>query len=203
MHKAAWLRLSNFGLSQYLQATADRGVIPPYISLERTQEMATKSRTAAKAKNPLKPRLISLRKAPCDSPCTSVIRFLTDHEMPANVGISIPPYTKVDGYRHLNLFVRFSQETATEPPVDLGVIFAFDTSGKMGARRYVNLEENVAAPQGTNMISVSGSGTWHGSPHNISSYVARFPVLGPYVEVFVYNQAPDPRTVSVWGYLVS
>ena len=165
--------------------------------------MAIKRGTGAKAKKLLKPRLVNLRKSPCDSPCTSVIRFLTDHEMPANVGISIPPYTKVDGYRYLNLFVRFSQETAVEPPVDLGVIFAFDTSGKMGARRYVNLEENVAAPQGTNMISVSGAGAWHGSPHNISSYVARFPVMGPFVGVFVYNQAPERRTVSVWGYLVS
>ena len=73
----------------------------------------------------------------------------------------------------------------------------------MGARRYVNLEENFPGPQSTNFIEVSGSGTWHGSPHIISSYVARFPVMGPYVEVFVYNRAPVPRTVSVWGYLVS
>ena len=129
--------------------------------------------------------------------------FLTDHKVPANTGISVPPYTKIDGFRFLNVFVRFTQETASEPPVDLGVIFAFDKKGTMGARRYVNLEENVTSPQATNFISVSGSGAWHGSPHNISSYTARFPVMGPFVEVFVYNQAPTVRKVSVWSYLVS
>jgi hypothetical protein len=73
----------------------------------------------------------------------------------------------------------------------------------MGARRYVNLEENVAGPQSTNFVQVSGAGTWHGSQHKISSYLARFPVMGPYVQVFVYNRAPEKRKVSVWGYLVA
>jgi hypothetical protein len=140
---------------------------------------------------------------PCTLACTRVIRFLTDHKVPPSVGISVPPYTDIDGYRHLNIFVRFSQEAADEPPVDLGVIFAFAANGQMGARRYVNLEANVPSPQPTSMITVSGSNAWHGSPHNISSYVARFPVMGPFVEVFVYNQAPIERQVSVWGYLVS
>jgi hypothetical protein len=139
---------------------------------------------------------------PCFRPCTSVIKFMTDKEIPANVGISIPPYTNIDGYSFINIFVRFTQEKFDEPPVDLGVIFAFDEKGTMGARRYVNLEANVPSPQRTNFISVSGEGSWHGSPHNISSYVARFPVKGPFVEVFVYNRAPFPRKVSVWGYLV-
>ncbi len=62
--------------------------------------------------------------------------------------------------RYLNVFVRFSQVAAGEPPVDLG---------------------------------------WHGTSHNVSSHVARFPVMGPFVEVFVYNQAPVKREVSVWG----
>jgi hypothetical protein len=143
------------------------------------------------------------RARPCAPACTKVIKFLTDHSVAANMGTSVPPYTKIDSYRHINLFVRFTQEEAAEPPVDLGVIFAFDTKGAMGARRYVNLEENVSRPQSTNFIEVSGSGAWHGSPHNISSYVARFPVMGPYIEVFVYNRAPVARKVSVWGYLVS
>ena len=82
-------------------------------------------------------------------------------------------------------------------------IFAFDSNGRMGARRYVNLELNLSGPQSTNFIEVSGRGSWHGSPHNISSYLARFPVMGPFIEVFVYNRAPTKRTVSVWGYLVS
>ena len=65
---------------------------------------------------------------------------MTDHEVPPNVGISLPPYTNIDHYRYINIFVRFSQAAADEPPVDLGVIFAFDANGTMGARRYVNLE---------------------------------------------------------------
>jgi hypothetical protein len=142
-------------------------------------------------------------RAPCAPACTQVLRFYTDHEVPASVGISSGVYTSVDGYRHLNVFVQFSQTAQDEPPVDLGVVFAFDAQGKLGARRYVNLEPNVPYPQGTSFIEVSGLGSWHGSPHNISSYVARFPVLGPFVQVFVYNRADFERTVSVWGYLVS
>jgi hypothetical protein len=132
-----------------------------------------------------------------------VIKFYTDHELPASVGISSGVYTSVDGYRHLNVFVEFSQTAQKDPPVDLGVVFAFDAQGKLGARRYVNVELNVPGPQPTNFIEVSGAGSWHGSQQNISSYVARFPVLGPFVQVFVYNRAVADRTVSVWGYLVA
>jgi hypothetical protein len=143
------------------------------------------------------------RQEPCSLACTKIVKFMTDHELAPNMGISLPPYTNVNGYRHINIFVRFSQVVADEAPVDLGVIFAFDKNGSMGARRYVNLEHNVSSPQSTNFIEVSGRGSWHGSPHNISSYTARFPVMGPFVEVFVYNRAPIKRTVSVWGYLVA
>lgn len=142
-------------------------------------------------------------KGPCAPACTSVVKFMTDQEVGPNVGVSIPGYDEVDGYRHINLFVRFSQEKGDEPPVDLGVVFAFDRQGTMGARRYVNLEENVASPQGTHFIEVSGRGTWHGSPHNVSTYITRLPVMGPFVEVFAYNRAAVKRKVSIWGYLVS
>ena len=140
---------------------------------------------------------------PCNPACTKIVKFMTDHEVPPGVGISLPPYTPIDGYRYINIFVRFDQKDAEEPPVDLGVIFAFDARGSMGSRRYVNLEQNLSAPQSVNFVEVSGTGSWHGSPHNISSYAARFPVMGPFIEVFVYNRAPIKRTVSVWGYLVS
>ena len=149
------------------------------------------------------PNAAAARPGPCNPACTKTVKFMTDKELPPSVGISLPPYTGIDGYRHLNLFVRFSQVAADEAPVDLGVIFAFDANGAMGARRYVNLEDNVSSPQSTNFIEVSGRGSWHGSPHNVSSYAARFPVMGPFVQVFVYNRAPIKRTVSVWGYLVS
>jgi hypothetical protein len=140
---------------------------------------------------------------PCNPACTKIVKFMTDHEVPASVGISLPPYASLDGYRYLNVFTRFTQAAADEPPVDLGVVFAFDANGVMGARRYVNLSQNLSAPQSTNFIEVSGQGSWHGSPHNISTYVARFPVMGPFVEVFVYNRAAVARKVTVWGYLVS
>ena len=140
---------------------------------------------------------------PCNPSCTRIVRFMTDHAVPPNIGISLPPYTAVDGFRHINVFVQFSQTASDEAPVDLGVIFAFDKNGKLGARRYVNLEENPAGPQSTSFIEISGSGSWHGTQWNISSYVARLPVMGPFVQVFVYNRAAIERSVSVWGYLVS
>ena len=129
----------------------------------------------------------------CVFACTKAVKFMTDHEIPPSVGISLPPYTGIDGYRHIDIFVRFTQEEHDEPPVDLGVIFGFDGSGTMGARRYVNLEENVSGPQSTQFIEVSGSGSWHGSQWKISSYLARFPVMGPFVQVFLYNRAPAKR----------
>ncbi len=143
------------------------------------------------------------RQGPCNPACTKIVKFMTDEKVPPNVGINIPPYLKIDGYRHINVFVQFSQKNSNEAPVDLGVVFAFDQGGKMGARRYVNLEENLSGPQSTDFIQVSGADSWHGSQWGISSYLARFPVMGPFAEVFVYNQAPIKRIVSVWAYLVS
>ena len=158
--------------------------------LERSMQMATRKRSVSRVRT-------------CSYPCTRVIKFLENKEIPPNIGISIPPYKSIDGYRHINIFVRFSQDEADEPPVDLGVIFAFDSKGTMGARRYVNLEENVPSPQSTQFIEVSGSGSWHGSQWKISSYMARFPVMGPYMQVFLYNRAPVKRKLNVWAYLVA
>lgn len=128
---------------------------------------------------------------------------MTNRELASNMGIHASPYAHVEGYRHLNVFVQFSQDEGEEPPVDLGVMFAFDADGHMAARRYVNFDENVVGPQGTNFIGISGAGAWHGPPEFVSRYIARFPVMAPYVGVFVYNRAPFERKVSVWGYLVS
>jgi len=139
---------------------------------------------------------------PCSKPCTKTVKFMTDREIGPNIGISLPPYKKVSGYSFLNVSVRFTQDEHDEPPVDLGVMFAYDSHGKMGARRYVNFEENVSGPQSTNFINVSGAGSWHGSQWKTSSFMARFPIMGPYAQVFIYNRAPVARTVSVWGYLV-
>ena len=136
----------------------------------------------------------------CPDRCADIIQFMTDNEIPANTGISIPPYRSVSGYKFLNVFVQFDQKAANEPPVDLGIIFAFDANGTMGSRRYVNLESNVAAPQQTNFIGVSGANSWHGA-QGISSYNVRIPVMGPFVQVFPFNNAPMARHVTIWGYV--
>jgi hypothetical protein len=127
---------------------------------------------------------------------------MTDQKVPLGVGISLPRYTEVDPYRFINIFVRFSQTTLEEPPVDLGVMFAFGEDGAMAARHYAVLESGLSGAQRTNLIEISGKGTWHGNPRNISSYLARLPVMGPFVQIFVYNRAPIERRVSVWAYLV-
>jgi hypothetical protein len=140
----------------------------------------------------------------CYYACTKVLKFITDEDVPANIGISKRPHKNIDGYRYINIFVWFTQKEADEPPVDPGVVFAFSTGGEMGARRYANLDENL--PGRLRVLTSSKSqGVLQGMVVNgrISSYVARFPVMGPYVQVFVYNRAAVKRKVSVWGYLVS
>ncbi len=131
---------------------------------------------------------------------TRVIQFMTNANVPANQGTSLGAYKLVRGCRYINFFVRFSQDSAQEAPVDLGFLFAFSSNGEMGSRRYVNLESNVASPQATNFIEVSGAGSWHGAQWRISSYAARSPVMAPYVQVFVYNRASVARSVTVWAY---
>lgn len=138
----------------------------------------------------------------CDRPCTDVIEFMEEREVPANTGTSVPPYTKVDGFRYVNLYVEFDQNEPDEEPVDLGASFAFDARGALSARRYVNLEDNLSAPQSTNFVSVSGQGSFHGTQTNVSRYIVRLPVMGPFIQVFVYNRANRPRKVTVRGYLV-
>src|SRR5262245_27283324 len=51
---------------------------------------------------------------PCNPACTNIIKFYTDKDIPANTGISQPPYNSVDGYRYINIFVKFTQEQANE-----------------------------------------------------------------------------------------
>ncbi len=140
---------------------------------------------------------------PCNPACTKIVQFMTDQKVPPSAGRSLPPYTEIDRYRFINIFVKFTQNAADEPPVDLGLVFAFDRSGTMATRRYVIVESNLSGAHSTDFIEVSGKGSWHGNPHNISSYLARLPVMGPFVQIFVYNRAPIERTVSVWGYLLS
>lgn len=131
-----------------------------------------------------------------------IVTLMSAQAVPANTGTSIPPYTDVSKFRFINLFVEFTQTTAGEPPVDMGVTFALDANGGMAARSYVNLEMNVPSPQPCNFIEVSGAKSWHGQPHNVSRYLARLPIMGPFIEVFVYNRAAVERRVTVQAYLV-
>jgi len=133
---------------------------------------------------------------------TTVIKFMTDTSVSPNNGLNVGPYQAVDGYHYVNIFVQYNQNTATELPVDLGVMFAFDPAGKLGAGHYSSYEANLPTSQATNRIEVSGANTWLGNPHNVSRYVARFPVMGPYLQVFVYNREAVARQVSVWVYAV-
>jgi len=138
-----------------------------------------------------------------DVASTTVLKIMNAQPVAPNTGLSTGVYQKIDGYRHVNVFVEFAQEQGSEPPVDLGVMFAFDAGGTLGARCYANLEPDVARPQPVNFIEVSGAGTWHGAQWKRSSYVARFPVMGPFFQVFVYNRAAVERKVTVWAYGVS
>jgi hypothetical protein len=139
----------------------------------------------------------------CSRACTTVVQFMTDVQVPAVSGTSTGAYTSIDGYRYINIFVKFNQQASNELPVDLSVGFAFDSNGEMAAGRFVNLEQNLASQQHINLISISGDGSWNGTPPGTSSYTARLPVLGPFIQVFPFNRAPATRTVSIWGYLVS
>jgi len=77
----------------------------------------------------------------CDHPCTDVIELLTDHEVPANVGIRVPPLTPVDGFRHVHLYVEFTQKDPEEEPVDLAV---FDPLAPLSQAAYSRTEQKGA-----------------------------------------------------------
>ena len=139
----------------------------------------------------------------CDKPCSKVIKIMTDREIGPNMAMSVPPYTTVDGYRYVNITVRFNQAEANEPPVELGVMFAYDQSGEMGSRFYANLEAIKASPQVSHFIEVTNERAWHGSGIGFSTFITRIPVMAPYMQVFPHNKASHSRTVSIWAYLVS
>jgi hypothetical protein len=50
------------------------------------------------------------------------IKFMAAQDAPPNSRLSVPPYQEIDGYRHANVFLRFSKEGPDEEPVDLGMI---------------------------------------------------------------------------------
>jgi hypothetical protein len=158
----------------------------------------------AKAAKP-KSRIVPVPKTVPD-PChclavTKVITFYENDTIPAGVGISKGTYVNVDGYRFINIVVEFEQDDAGEDPVSLGVMFAFNSSGALGSRNYYNFEQNFSYTPEPQMITLSGNNSWHGSPHNISSYTARLPIMGPYVQVFPFNHEQKARRITIKAYL--
>jgi hypothetical protein len=148
-----------------------------------------------KAQTETKPSAADLA---CVKPCAKTLKFMTDNTVPANIGVSTGKYLNAEGYRHINIFVKFSQDTANELAVDLGMMFAFNENGAMASRRYVNLESNVASPQATNFIEVSGAGSWHGAQWKTSSYIARLPIMGPFCKCLSTTK-PLSCAKSVFG----
>jgi hypothetical protein len=51
------------------------------------------------------------------------------------------------------------------------------------------------------MITVTGKASRHGHPHDTSSYTARLPLMGPFMQVFPVNHHDQRRKVSVLIYL--
>jgi hypothetical protein len=139
--------------------------------------------------------------ANCCKAKTKTITIYDGHSIPANTGISTGVYTAVDGYRYVNIAVEFEQKTPAEEPVALGVIFAHSESGKWGSRRYFTFDQNFPGKADPQMITVSGKASWHGHPHDKSSYIARLPIMGPFLQVFPFNHHNEARKLSVVLYL--
>lgn len=138
---------------------------------------------------------------PGTAPCSRTVTVYDGADIGADTGISTGSFIGVDGYRYANVFVEFEQNGPDEKPLSLGVVFAPDAGGAHGARRYFNFEDNFKGEADPRMITLSGKGSWHGSPHDKSSYVARLPVMGPYLQVFPYNHHVAPRKFTVVIYL--
>jgi hypothetical protein len=134
---------------------------------------------------------------------SKVITIYDNATIDANTGISTGQYTCCCRYRFVNVFVEFEQHAAQEQPVSLGVTFGFNKTGEMGSRRYFNFEQNFGAPAHPQMITLSGENCWHGTPHNRSSYIARLPVMGPYIQVFPFNHHDQQRQFSIKLYLTT
>ncbi len=145
---------------------------------------------------------------PAFDPCkclaaTKIITFYENDTIPAGIGISKGSYENVDGYRFINIVVEFEQVEAGEDPVSLGVMFAFSSSGANGSRRYFNFEQNINYVPDPQIITLSGNNSWHGAPQNVSTYTARLPIMGPYVQVFPFNREDKARRITIKAYVTT
>ena len=128
---------------------------------------------------------------------TKVISFYDNATIPAGIGISSGTYTNVDGYRFINIFVEFEQNTAAEAPVSLGVIFAFGRQEPLGIRRYFNFEQNFTGSADPQMITLSQVLARLAAQHqHLHRAAARDGSLRPGLSVQSGGQGPevlDPR----------
>jgi len=149
---------------------------------------------------------IDAKQFPIPQPCncladTKIVTFYENENIPAGMGISSGIYTKVEGYRYINITVEFDQITAAEKPVSLSVMFGFSSTAELGSGRYFNFDQNYTDSADPIIIAASGKNCWMGSPHNISRYTLRIPIMGPYIQVFPYNLESRARKVTVKAYL--
>lgn len=135
---------------------------------------------------------------------TKIVKFMTDQVVPPAQGMSTGPYVEATGYRQLNLTVKWDQELPSEAPVGVNILFAYDAAGTMCSNSYINCTQATQPGQPTSKLIISGAGdNWHGSPHNISTYMVRVPVMAPYVQVFADNFTDKPHKITIWAYLES
>jgi hypothetical protein len=51
------------------------------------------------------------------------------------------------------------------------------------------------------MITLTGVNSWHGAQTGKSAYIARLPIMGPFMQVFPFNHHYATRNINVALYL--
>lgn len=128
------------------------------------------------------------------------ITFFENQPLPA-LGGTTSVSQAVKGYNYANIFVEHTQTNVNELPVHLALIFGLGSNDELSARNFYNFEENSVNVQMANPLVLSGALSYQGDPAHKSSFIARVPVVGPYLKVNVINQHSAARTVSVKAYL--
>jgi hypothetical protein len=136
----------------------------------------------------------------CNFACTEIFKFVDNAQVPPQGGIG-NPFFLIDGYRYINIMVKYSGKAGDTSGVEISVAFSLTPNNEMSSDRYITLEENVADPKETSLLVVSGKNTAKGD--GTGSYIVRIPVMGKYIAVVAFNHSASEKNVSVWGYGVS
>ncbi len=137
-----------------------------------------------------------------DAVSTRILRLMVETEVPGRSEISVPPCNETNGFRTVNLFVRYTHEHPQEPPIDLRVEYAYDEKGLMKSSHWCAPAENGTGDMTARRLEFGGPPS-PGTPDAQSSFIVRLPVMGPYIEVYAINRASANRKVSVWAYLTT